>query len=99
MKPQKTIEELKKEFASKIAKIKLKEKKEKEKIKLNTMNDLIINLEKNEYFRNELFNLLNSNNLNNIVIEIEKIIVLKPNNENKNESNNQNINTNENENI
>jgi hypothetical protein len=91
MKPQKTIEELKKEFANKIAKIKLKEKKEKEKIKLNSMNDLIINLEKNEYFRNELFNLLNSNNLNNIVIEIEKIIVLKPNN--------QNINTNENENI
>ena len=66
---------------------------------LHIMNDLIINLEKNEYFRNELFNLLNSNNLNNIVIEIEKIIVLKPNNENKNESNNQNINTNENENI
>ena len=32
MKPQKTIEELKKEFANKIAKIKLKEKKEKEKI-------------------------------------------------------------------
>ena len=60
MKPQKTIEELKKEFANKIAKIKLKEKKEKEKIKLNTMNDLIMNLEKNEYFRNELFNLLNS---------------------------------------
>ena len=99
MKPQKTIVELKKEFANKIAKIKLKEKKEKEKIKLNTMNDLIMNLEKNEYFRNELFNLLNSNNLNNIVIEIEKIIVLKPNNENKNESNNQDINTNENENI
>lgn len=80
---KKTIEQLEKEFAEKITKLKKKEKEEKQKLLLKITNTLVLELGKNEFFKQKLFDLLLSNNLNQITNELEKLIIVTPKKENE----------------